>query len=96
VSGKIVVCRECGHQLGKKAEFCFRHPKAIVDTIIPSRSGTPTTPNDRRGRPMVTITLSPEGLAELDKRRGDVPRGTFVEWLLSNVPHKTTKAPTQP
>ena len=31
-----------------------------------SRSGTPTTPNGKRTRPMVTLTLSPEALARLD------------------------------
>jgi len=46
------------------------------------RSGTPTTPNASRGRKMVTITVSPDGLAELDFRREGTPRGAFIEWLL--------------
>jgi len=32
-----------------------------------SRSGTPTTPNEARKRPMVMITLSPEALEHLDE-----------------------------
>lgn len=31
-----------------------------------ARSGTPTTPNASRKRPMVTLTLSPESLERLD------------------------------
>jgi hypothetical protein len=48
-----------------------------------SRSGTPTTLNADRGRPMVTLTLSPEGLYELDRQRGTQPRGAYVESLLA-------------
>lgn len=32
-----------------------------------SRSGTATTPNAARKRPMVTLTLSPKALARLDE-----------------------------
>jgi hypothetical protein len=55
----------------------------------PSRSGTPTMHNAERGRPMVMLTLSPEGLAELDAQRGAQSRGVYVELLLRvvrNVP----------
>ena len=56
------------------------------------RSGTPTTANAQRGRPMVTITLSPAGLAELDFRREGSSRGEYIELLLkvaALVPTKT-------
>jgi metal-responsive CopG/Arc/MetJ family transcriptional regulator len=33
---------------------------------VTKRSGTSTTPNAKRTRPMVTLTLSPEALARLD------------------------------
>ena len=59
------------------------------------RSGTPTTSNAQRGRPMVTITLAPAGLAELDTQRlagfaqlpGRRPlsRGEYVELLLATA-----------
>ena len=32
-----------------------------------SRSGTPTTPNAKRKRPIIQITLSPEAIAKLDE-----------------------------
>jgi predicted transcriptional regulator len=32
-----------------------------------TRSGTPTLTNDKRTRPMITITLSPEAIARLDE-----------------------------
>lgn len=86
-----LLCRECDRFLPAKAEFCKDHPKAIVDTIV-GRSGTPTTPNAKRRRPMVTITFSPEGLATLDKKRKAVPRGAFIESLLgaaSSPPGRT-------
>lgn len=41
-----------------------------------------TTPNTRRKRPMVTITLSPEGLARLDRLRGSSARGAYIEGVL--------------
>ena len=52
-----------------------------------SRSGTPTTPNARRTRPMVTLTLSPEALARLDAiaaERGQTRSGA-VEQLVRNA-----------
>lgn len=47
-----------------------------------TRSGTATTPNAKRKRPMVTITLSPAGLARLDRMRGASARGAYIEGLL--------------
>jgi hypothetical protein len=32
---------------------------------------------------MVMITISPDGLAALDKARGKTPRGRFVEQLIA-------------
>ena len=49
-----------------------------------SRSVTPTTPNAKRSRPMVTITMSPEALARLDviaAERGQT-RSAAVETLV--------------
>lgn len=56
---------------------------------------TNTKTNAHRGRPMVTITLSPAGLAELDRRRlaeflnlpGTRPlgRGEYIEMLLDTT-----------
>lgn len=52
-----------------------------------SRSGTPTTTNAKRKRPMVHLTLSPEALARLDaiaKARGTTKSGA-VEQLIRNA-----------
>lgn len=52
-----------------------------------SRSGTATTPNGARKRPMVTLTLSPEALARLDaiaSERGQSRSGA-VEQLIRNA-----------
>lgn len=51
------------------------------------RSGTPTTPNAKRTKPMVTITLSTEALARLDaiaSERGQSRSGA-VEALVRNA-----------
>jgi predicted transcriptional regulator len=56
-----------------------------------TRSGTPTTPNGRRKRPMVTLTLSPEALARLDDlaaERGQTRSGA-VEALIRNARVRT-------
>jgi Ribbon-helix-helix protein, copG family len=52
-----------------------------------SRSGTPTTPNAKRTRPMVTLTLSPEALARLDAIAGErgQTRSGAVEQLVRNA-----------
>ena len=60
---------------------------AQVDAEVRSRSGTPTTPNGKRKRPMVTLTLSPEALARLDAlatERGQTRSGA-VEQLVRNA-----------
>lgn len=44
-----------------------------------------STPNARRKRPMVMITISPEGLEALDRLRGAEPRGAYIEALLSRA-----------
>lgn len=52
-----------------------------------TRSGTPTTPNTKRTRPMVTLTLSPEALARLDviaSERGQTRSGC-VEQMIRNA-----------
>lgn len=43
------------------------------------------TPNTKRHRKMTMVTLSPEGLAELDERREGTPRGEFIEWLIKET-----------
>lgn len=48
----------------------------------PSTEDWATMANEERGRPMVTLTMSPEGKAELDRMRGDTPRGAYIEQLL--------------
>jgi metal-responsive CopG/Arc/MetJ family transcriptional regulator len=51
-----------------------------------SRSGTATTPNGRRTRPMVTITLSVEALARLDtlrEQRGQTRSGAIEQLIRS-------------
>jgi len=55
--------------------------------VAMTRSGTPTTPNAKRTRPMVTLTLSPEALARLDAiaaERGQSRSGA-VEQLIRNA-----------
>lgn len=49
-----------------------------------NRSGTPTTTNDARKRPMVTITLSPEALERLDElaEAAEQGRSGMVEELI--------------
>ena len=52
-----------------------------------TRSGTATTPNAKRGRQMVHMTLSPEALARLDviaAERGQTRSGA-VEQLVRNA-----------
>lgn len=51
-----------------------------------------TMPNAERGRPMRTITMSPEGWAELERQRGATPRGAYIEQLLEA--QKTRKKKT--
>lgn len=51
------------------------------------RSGTPTTTNANRKRPMVHLTLSPEAVARLEeiaKARGTTKSGA-VEQLIRNA-----------
>jgi hypothetical protein len=50
-----------------------------------SRSGTPTTPNAARKRPMKMITLSPEALGKLDrlaKESGESQSGVVERLIL--------------
>lgn len=46
---------------------------------------TNTRTNARRGRPMVTLTLAPESVAEIDRRKGKLSRGAYVELLLETT-----------
>lgn len=57
---------------------------ASIDDVLRAAANDKRTivTNDRRGRPMVTITLSRDGLAELDRQRGNQPRGPYVEALI--------------
>jgi hypothetical protein len=58
-----------------------------VDAIVRSRSGTPTTPNAKRARPLVHLSLSPEAIARLDaiaSERGQTRSGA-VEQLVRNA-----------
>jgi hypothetical protein len=52
-------------------------------SAYPSTAEWATMPNEERGRPMFTLTMSPEGKAELDRMRGKTPRGEFIEQLLA-------------
>ena len=64
-----------------------RHRGAREGDALVSRSGKPTLTNDKRSRPMVTITLSPEALARLDaiaEERGQSRSGA-VEQLVRNA-----------
>lgn len=51
------------------------------------RSGTPTTPNASRGRKMITLTMGQDTIAELDRERGGMARGAFIEMMLSALKH---------
>lgn len=58
-----------------------------------TRSGTPTTPNARRTRPMITITLSPEAIERLDAIRsalGQTRSGAIDQMI------RRTKIPSAP
>ena len=55
---------------------CHYHPGC-------HRSGTPTTPNARRTRPMVTLTLSPEALARLEAIASE--RGTTANAVMQTL-----------
>jgi hypothetical protein len=68
---------------GKRKRMTTKKDQKPKDrSQMPSTATWATMPNAERGRPMVTMTMSAEGLAELDRRRGATPRGTFVEQLL--------------
>jgi len=56
----------------------------------PKRPGS-TMLNAQRGRPMVTLTLSPWGLTELDAQRGELSRGAYLELLLDRVRTEPTE-----
>jgi hypothetical protein len=58
----------------------------------PSTEDWATMPNEERGRPMMTITLSPEGKAELDRMRGKMSRGAYIEQLLQESKKAKKKA----
>ena len=50
-----------------------------------TRSGTPTTPNAKRRRPMVVLTLSPEAIAKLDQiaaKRGQSRSGAVEAMVM--------------
>jgi len=36
----------------------------------------------KNGAVLVTISTDPETVAELDRRRGKLPRGDYLKWLL--------------
>lgn len=59
---------------------------------MPSTADWATMPNEERKRPMVTITMSPEGLADLDRMRGETARGAYIEqlWETQKRAKKTT------
>jgi hypothetical protein len=51
-----------------------------------SRSGTPTTLNTARKRPMVTLSLSPEAISKLEtlaKKRGTSKSGLVERLILA-------------
>lgn len=59
---------------------------------MPSTEDWATMPNEDRGRPMVTITMSPEGKAELDRMRGVTSRGAYIEQLLQDAKRSKKRA----
>jgi hypothetical protein len=52
----------------------------------PKKKDWSTTPNARRHRKMLHVTMSPEGIEELDYRRGKLSRGAMIEFFLYSVP----------
>lgn len=58
---------------------------------MPSTETWATMPNEERGRPMMTITMSPEGKAELDRMRGSTSRGAYIEQLLQDAKRSKKK-----
>jgi len=51
-------------------------------------SGTPTTPNEKRARKMVTITLPPQDLEALDRSaadRGETRSGFILEAVRERI-----------
>lgn len=54
----------------------------------PSRSGTTQTAAERRanGRPVVSLSMTTQALAELDRRRGAMTRSAYVQWMLIGGP----------
>lgn len=62
-------------------------PKKRVKPATP-KDPWATMPNAERGRPMVTLTLSVDGKAELDRQRGETSRGAYIEQLLEHAKKK--------
>lgn len=44
-----------------------------------------STPNALRKRKQIHVTMSPEGIAELDAQRGNASRGAFIEELVGRM-----------
>lgn len=49
---------------------------------VPAPENWNAITNTHRKRPQRLITMSPEGWAELDRRRGEMPVGRYLESLL--------------
>jgi Ribbon-helix-helix protein, copG family len=91
-TGGFLVTLECGHKKATREKAVSYDCMACAsderfDGVHLTRSGTPTTPNAGRKRPMVTLTLSPEAIARLDAiadHRGQTRSGA-VEQLIRNA-----------
>ena len=61
-----------------------KHPKRTTRKPKPKSRSGPSIPNEQRGRPLITMTMSREGRKELvaRARRAKVSRGAYVEELL--------------
>lgn len=55
-----------------------------MSRIVTRRSGTPTTPNAQRKRPLIHVSLSPDAIARLDEiaRARGTSRSGAVEQLI--------------
>lgn len=85
---RSMVCPSCLEPWSPQdAHTCGPCGAYVPAPVLSSSSGTPTTTNAKRTRPMVTLTLSHEALARLDAiaaERGQTRSGA-VEQLVRNA-----------
>ena len=75
-------CNHGHHRAGRRVSRAIKKP------------GSDTTPNARRTRPMVTITLSPKAISMLDDAANclGMSRSAAVEWMIRDHCAMTTPA----